>query len=181
MGAMVSSLALVLPRQIPDDVEAVILEKTQAKMRMGCSMAVRILRALEAHYGAEAKEVAHNVFGVSRPRPPQELGAPEKDLHDYLDRLEQACAGSHEWEKVVEEPDRIEYRFTRCMWAEIFSELGAADIGSWICEGDDPGVHAYNPRLRCRLTRTLMKGDSCCDHCFYVQQGTELGEHKLGQ
>jgi len=176
---MMSSLALVLPDEIPEDAEAVILEKTKAKMCMGCSMAVRILRALEAHYGTEAKEVAHEAFGAREPRPAHELGSPEKDLHDYLERLEQACAGSHEWEKIVDEPDRVEYRFTRCMWAEIFRELGAADIGSWICEGDDAGVHAYNPRLRCRLTRTLMKGDTCCDHCFYVQQGEELGEHTL--
>ncbi len=83
------------------------------------------------------------------------------------------------WEKVCDEPNKVEYRFTRCMWAEAFRELDADDIGSWICEGDDPGVHAYHPRLRCRMTKTLMKGDPYCDHCFYVQEGEGMGEHTV--
>jgi len=176
---MVSSLAVVLPEEISTETEAVILKKLRDEAMMGCSMAVRVLRALEEHYGPEAKEVAHKAFGVSKPRPAEQLGDPEQDLYAYLDRLEKGCAGSHEWEKVSDEPDRVEYRFTRCLWAEVFEALGATDVGSWICEGDDPAVHAYNPRLRCRLTKALMKGDDCCNHVFYVQQGTDLGEHSF--
>ena len=176
---MRSSLALVLPEEIAEEAEAVILEKMKTKAHTGCSIAVRILRALQAHYGPEATEVAHKGFRTKKPRPVSECGPPEDDLHTYLEGLEKACAGSHEWEKVVDEPGKVEYRFTRCMWAEIFRDLNAVDIGAWICEGDDPGVHAYNPRLRCRLTKTLMKGDPCCDHGFYVQEGTGMGEHSL--
>ena len=167
---MKSSLARVLPETIPESCEAVILEKTKAKMKSACGMAVRIMRALEAHYGNEAKEVARRAFDQHTSRDEKELGAPEDDLHKYLDGLEKGCSGSHEWERVIDEPDRVEYRFTRCTWAEVFRELDAADIGQWICEGDDPGINSYNPKLRCRLTQTLMKGDPHCNHCFYVER-----------
>ena len=176
---MMSSLALALAEDVSEEVEAVILDKMKTKMKMGCGMAVRIMRALEAHYGPEAKEIAHKGFSKGKSRPESEFGPPEKDLHDYIEGLEKACAGSHEWEKVCDEPNKVEYRFTRCMWAEVFRELDAADIGLWICEGDDRGVHNYNPRLRCRQTRTLMNGDPCCDHCFYVQEGEGMGEHTV--
>jgi len=176
---MQSSLALILAEEISEAAEAVINDATKRKMTLGCSMAVRIMRAIEARYGPEAKQVAHKAFTGRNPRPTDQLGPPEEDLRDYLQNLEKACAGTHEWERVTDETDRVEYRFTRCAWAEIFNELGAADIGSWICEGDDLAVNNYNPRLRCRLTRTLMNKDPYCNHCFYVQAREGLGEHSV--
>jgi len=166
---MKSTLELVLPKEIPESCEAVVLEKMKGKMRGACSMLVRIVRALEERYGEEAKELARRALDQHVARDEKELGPPEEDLHAYLEGLEKGCAGSHEWERVTDEPDRVEYRFTRCMWAEIFRELGADDIGLWICEGDDPGIRSYNPHLRCRLTKTLMKGDPYCDHQFHVE------------
>ena len=138
------------------------------KIKIACSVMTRVVRALEQRYGAEVLEVARKAILESAPRDPSEIGAPGEDLHVYLKDLEKACAATHEWERVVDEPDRVEYRFSRCMWAEVFRELGQTEIGRWICEGDDPGVQSYHPRLRCHLTKTLMKGDSHCNHCFYV-------------
>jgi len=55
------------------------------------------------------------------------------------------------------------------MWADVFRELGAQDIGFWICEGDGPAVSAFNPAIGFHRTKTLMMGDDYCDHSYYLK------------
>jgi hypothetical protein len=62
--------------------------------------------------------------------------------------------------------DAIGYRFTRCMWAEIFRSLDAPDIGRWICDSDEIVLKSFNDRLELRLTKRLMDGDPYCDHLY---------------
>ena len=168
---MKSSLKRVLPQEVGDAVEKVILDKMRRKMSSACGMLVKIVRALEAEFGKEVvHKIAREALHKRSPRPGAEHGTPEEDMKCYLEGLEQGCAGSHEWRRVVDRPDQVAYLFTRCMWAEIFRELNAADIGIWICEGDDPAVRSYNPNLRCELTKILMRGDECCNHRFHVNR-----------
>jgi hypothetical protein len=77
---------------------------------------------------------------------------------------------SQRWERVVDESDRVGYRFTRCVWAEIFRALGEPEVGYLFCAGDDPAVRAYNPHLAFERTKLLMNGDEWCDHVFYVAE-----------
>ena len=166
---MRSSLQTVLPDAVSEETEALILEKIRTKMRSSCGLLVRVVRALEARFGKDvvhqtAREALHQV----RARPAEQLGTPESDLADYVARLEQGCAGTHEWTRTDTAAQSVGFAFTACMWADVLRELDASDIGSWICEGDDPAVRSYNPALRCKLTRTLMQGDPCCDHVFHV-------------
>jgi len=172
---MRSSLKRVLPAEIDEEVEAVILRIIRAKMMNSCRLLVRAVRALEKEFGADrVHKVVREALHKVAPRGSDEVGAPEEDLARYLGRLEEACAGTHEWERTGERPGEVRYRFTRCMWAEVFRELGAPDIGRWICDGDDPSVRSYNPSLRCKLTTRLMDGEECCDHVFHVA-GAEEG------
>jgi hypothetical protein len=108
-----------------------------------------------------------------RPTPRPDAGEPEVDLREFCARLDQGCAGSHRWERVVDEPDRIGYAFTRCMWAEIYRELGEPELGFVICAGDEPALKSYNPKLGFGRRQVLMNGDPVCDHVFYVEKGVE--------
>ena len=83
--------------------------------------------------------------------------------------IDGAAAGSHCWQRVIDEPDRIGYRYTRCLYAEILRELGEPELGLVICARDEPWVKSYNPGLGFRRTKTLMEGDQVCDHVFYVK------------
>jgi len=166
---MKSSLGRILKGDISEEDEAALLGQMKSKMRSACGFLVRVVRALEEEFGREAvHEAVRRRIQRVVPRPGDELKTPQEDLAEYLERLEHGCAGSHEWRRVEEGADRVAYEFTRCMWAEIFQELDATDIGAWICQGDDPAVRSYNPRLRCRLTKTLMEGDDLCNHVFHV-------------
>ena len=87
---MKSSLALVLPREIPEDCEGVVLEHIKMKIKIACSFMTRVVRALEQRYGAEVLEVARKAILESAARDPSEIGAPGEDLHVYLKDLEKA-------------------------------------------------------------------------------------------
>jgi hypothetical protein len=127
-------------------------------------MPARAASAGDAHAGPGSRGK------VRAPGPAGLPAGPEEDLRAFCARLEAGCAGSHQWERVLDEPGRIAYRFTRCLWAEAFRELGEPELGFYLCAADEPAVRACNPRLGFRRTRTLMRGDPECDHVFLVER-----------
>ena len=166
---MPGSLNDILPEPISDENEKVLIDLLKRKMRSASGLAVQLLHAMEERFGPEARKVvrdmARNREFVPRPDP----GEPEADLREFCALLDEGCVGSHRWERVINEPDRIGYQFTRCMWAEIYRELGEPELGFVICAGDEPAVKAHNPRLGFKRTQVLMDGDPVCDHIFYVE------------
>ena len=168
MRTMQGSLNDILPEPVSPESEAILLDLLKRKMAASARLAVDLLHAMEARFGPEAREVVREMAQGRAVSPRPEAGDPETDLHDFCAQLDRACAGSHRWERVVDEPDRVGYRFTRCMHAEVFCELGEPELGWVLCAGDEPAVRSYNPALGFQRTQTLMEGDPECDHVFYV-------------
>jgi len=57
---------------------------------------------------------------------------------------------------------------TECLYAEVFKELEAEDIGYLIvCNPDHAYARACNPCVKLRRNKTLMQGDDYCDHLWY--------------
>ena len=174
---MAGSLNDILPEPISEENERFLLDLLKRKMKGASGMAVRLLHVMEERFGPEAREVVRDMARDLQPtlrtdgeeRP--DTGKAAADLREFCARLDQGCAGSHEWERVVDEPDRIGYHFTRCMWAEVYRELGEPELGFVICAGDEPAVRSYNPELGFKRTQVLMNGDPVCDHVFYVDRG----------
>jgi len=170
---MPGSLNDILPQPISEENEKVLLDLLKRKMKGAAELAVQLLHAMEGRFGPEAREVVREMTQQRRPTPRADTGEPEADLHEFCARLDEGCVGSHRWERVIDEPDRIGYHFTRCMWAEIYQELGEPDLGFVICAGDEPAVKSCNPKLGFRRTQVLMQGDELCDHVFYVEKPGE--------
>ena len=166
---MKGSLNDILPETVSPESEAILLEHLKRKLKVAASVMVDLFRAFEEHYGDEAYDILHKLTTRTYPQRP-DAGDPRDDLHDFCNRLDSGCAGTHRWERVSEKPDRIAYRYTRCMWAEIFRELGEPELGYLWCAGDEPAVQAYNPRLGFERTKLLMDGDEECDHIFCVTE-----------
>ena len=171
---MPGNLNEILPEPISPENEAVLLELIERKMKGAASVAVRLLHAMEERFGPEARAVVHQMAEGREPEPRVDAGDPQADLQEFCARLDRGCVGSHRWERVVDEPDRIGYHYTRCMWAEVFCDLGEPDLGYVICAGDDPAVRSHNPELRFHRSKVLMRGDELCDHVFYVAE--EVGQ-----
>jgi len=165
---MRGSLNDILPEPISEENEKVILELLKRKMKGAAGLGVRLLHAMEERFGPEAREVVRQMAKSHNIKPRPDAGDPETDLREFCHRLDRACAGSHRWERVIDQPDRVGYHFTRCMWAEIYRELGEPELGFVICAGDEPGVKSYNPKLGFERTKVLMNDDEICDHVFYV-------------
>lgn len=166
---MTGSIREVLREGISEETENLFVDILKNHMRGCVRILVKVIRALELEYGAEVLEVAKKALLTREPRPLSQRGRPEDDLQMFCDQLERACIGSHRWNRVVNRPDKVGYRFYRCLWAELFNELKATDIGRWLCEGDEPAVRSFNPELGFRRTRTLMDSQGECDHLFYVK------------
>lgn len=172
-----SSLQCVLPEPVSEIIEKLFLEKLRSKMLAGAAMLVTAVRAIQEKYGDEGVETIHRAFmeravQLGKDRARQGHG---HSLRDFCSALEAGCAGTHEWVKVEDTDVRQAYRFTRCMWADVFRELAAQDIGFWICEGDGPAAAAFNPEIGFARTKTLMMGDDCCDHVYYLKDKANAG------
>jgi predicted ArsR family transcriptional regulator len=71
--------------------------------------------------------------------------------------------------EVTDSEEGTQFRVTRCPFAEMAQELGAADWGFiCYCEDDPPMVAGFNPEMGFRRTKTLMEGDEYCDHYYYM-------------
>ncbi|MBN1671237.1 MAG: L-2-amino-thiazoline-4-carboxylic acid hydrolase [Kiritimatiellae bacterium] len=167
---MTGELNDILPEPISEANEKVLLEAMKRKAKTAAGLTVRLLRRMEERFGPAAREVVREMVREREPRPRPDAGEPRADLRAFCERMERGCCGSHRWERVVDEPDRIGYHFTRCMWAEIYRELGEPELGFYLCAGDEPAVRSYNPRLGFQRTKVLMNGDEVCDHVFHVEE-----------
>jgi hypothetical protein len=166
---MPGALNEILTEPVSEQNEKILDHLLKAKLKTACSIAVELLHAMEAHFGPEVRQVLNSIVENRQFQSRRNPGNPGEDLRVFCDELDHGCVGTHRWERVVEEPDRIGYRYTRCMWAEIFNELGEPDLGFMLCAGDKPAVEAYNPALGFERTRVLMHGDEDCDHVFFIK------------
>jgi len=166
------SINTILPKKIDKDTEEIILKKIKDKMTSGVALYVSTLRWIEEKFG---KETIEEIRKYQLERNIDRWKKLKKELKDnsletFCNYMEKSCAGTSESEKLIDEKNRKKYRYTRCMWAEIFRELDAEDIGFWFCEADEPVVKTFNPNIKFKRTKTLMEGHDCCDHEFYIEK-----------
>jgi len=71
---------------------------------------------------------------------------------------------------VVEDTERVfEIRVTECLWTKVFQKSGATDLGyAIVCNPDYALCQAFNPKIRLVRSKTLMRGEDCCDHRWGV-------------
>ena len=66
--------------------------------------------------------------------------------------------------EITQQDDKVlEIKYTKCLFAEIFREMNAADIG-WAleCSAGETVISTYNPDMKFSNPKNLMKGDSVC-------------------
>jgi hypothetical protein len=64
----------------------------------------------------------------------------------------------------VDLPHRMEFKVTRCAFAEFFRALGEPDLGALLtCEADVHEVAVAGGGIELTRTQTIMRGAACCD------------------
>jgi hypothetical protein len=98
---------------------------------------------------------------------------PSNDLAAWVTRLKKA---NRFWKHVLtfeiaEDTEKaFEVKITECLWAKTFRGADAADIGySWVCHPDYAMATAFNPKMSLIRDKTLMQGDSHCNHRWEVK------------
>lgn len=90
---------------------------------------------------------------------------------DFANFTQWARTPSRFWQhalgfSIVEDtPKAFEIKVTECIWAKVFRDAGAADIGyAGICNPDFATARGYSNKLRMVRPQTLMQGHDCCNH-----------------
>lgn len=64
----------------------------------------------------------------------------------------------------------LELKVSECLWAKVFRDSDAAGIGfSYVCFADYAYAQAFNPRIVLHRNKTLMQGDSYCNHRYVLE------------
>jgi hypothetical protein len=59
----------------------------------------------------------------------------------------------------------------KCIWAHTFRKYDASEIGYYMaCYGDYGMANAFGPKAKLKRTKTLMRGDDCCDFEWYWEE-----------
>lgn len=78
-----------------------------------------------------------------------------------------------EFEYTVEEntSQRLRFKVTHCPMADEMRAYSAGEIGYAQHCATDPGFCAgLNPEIQFSCTKTLMRGDDCCNHTYELKQ-----------
>lgn len=82
------------------------------------------------------------------------------------------AGGALEIEILESSAERLDFNVTRCRYAEMYRELGLADLGgSLSCLRDFALVEGFNPEIGLERTQTLMEGAPHCDFRFARKPG----------
>jgi fumarate reductase iron-sulfur subunit len=64
------------------------------------------------------------------------------------------------------------YNITRCRYAEMYKEIGLADLGVILsCGRDFELISGFNPKMKLTRTKTIMEGHDCCDFRITLSGG----------
>jgi predicted ArsR family transcriptional regulator len=74
--------------------------------------------------------------------------------------------------EIVEDTDKaFELKVTECIWASVFLQAKAGEIGyAAVCFGDYAWAQGFNSKIRMVRDKTLMQGHDYCNH-RYIWEG----------
>ncbi|MEM7427457.1 MAG: L-2-amino-thiazoline-4-carboxylic acid hydrolase [Pseudomonadota bacterium] len=80
--------------------------------------------------------------------------------------------GALETDILSESETEVSYNVTRCRYAEMYKEMGLAEIGHLLsCGRDGTFCTGYDPRIKLERTQTIMQGASHCDFRYRWEEG----------
>jgi len=104
-----------------------------------------------------------------------ELG-PVESFKDFV-KMEKDENESPEFRNIVsltyshETSTELSLHVTECLYTEVFKELEAEELGYlMVCNPDHAYAQTCHHQIKLRRSKTLMQGDSYCDHTWYWKE-----------
>ena len=136
-----------------------------------------IFEEMAAELGPEkAKEILGTAIkknAIAQGKAYAEAAGEETSLLSFHALLPQWKAnGALETEILEESPGAVSYNVTRCRYAEMYKQMGLAEIGHLLsCNRDGTFCEGYDPSIQFERSQTIMGGASHCDFRYSVKKG----------
>ena len=159
--------------QTINDVPMILRREIEARM------AAPLIRAFEKELG---KERTYEIVGSVIKELALEAGeylasrVEVNDIDQFMEHLLPVfqSGGALEMEVVKHTPTEARWDTTRCKYAEMYRDLGMADLGKLLsCNRDEYLFKGYNPDMVFERTMTKMDNERCCDFCLKLQTPEE--------
>ena len=133
---------------------------------------IAILNDLQQRYGAKVAEVIDLVVSVNTRSGWAKIGQQQasRTIEDFIRLLwDQLPALGFEFTSTTT-ADGVQMHCTRCPHVALGEALnGKTWLYHLVCGGDPHMVAGFNPDMGFRRTKTLMQGDDCCDHYYFMK------------
>ncbi|MDD4159835.1 MAG: L-2-amino-thiazoline-4-carboxylic acid hydrolase [Synergistaceae bacterium] len=129
-----------------------------------------VIRAFAAEFG---KEKTYDLVRKTMQEISRNLGKNMSSDGNGLENLKNKCVskwnegGALETQTKEDSGTVLSFDVTKCEFANLYRELGFADIGALIsCDRDAAFLEGFDPGLELIREKTLMNGDPVCDFCY---------------
>ena len=157
MGADASQIGILARREIEARIAGPLIKAFMAEI--GDQRALEIAREVIVSLARESGEMLRQLAGDNS--------------------LEQFARGLPLWNRddalsfdIPEStPEKLSMNVTRCRYAEMYKELGLADLGFTLsCGRDYAMVEGFNPKIKLERTQTIMEGSDHCDFRYTLEK-----------
>ena len=150
MGSDLSQISILMRREIEARIAGPLIQAFMKEFGVDKTLAVvkPVIEKLAKESGALAAKMAGG-----------------NSLADFAKAMSAWSAGDAYKQVVLRQTQtQFDWDVTRCRYAEMYKELGLADLGVLLsCARDFAMVEGFNPKMKLRRTKTIMEGNDCCD------------------
>lgn len=133
---------------------------------------LEILKKLKERFGEEVIEIASSARLAVHKKWMGKLskhksGRPSEIFKHSAFGVTSAEENLLECEVLEDSDDKFAVKITKCKYADFYIEKGEPEIGyAMHCALDFGETEAYSSEIILERTKTIMQGDSCCNHCY---------------
>jgi hypothetical protein len=147
-----------------------------ARREIEARIVASVVEALAPRCGREQAlaGVKEAVTGLSRAWGADMAAKSEERGLAVLDTLVELWSydGALQVQTLTHDGSRYDFNVTRCRYAEMYRQLGLAELGVVMsCQRDFAFFEGFDPRIKLTRTRTIMEGADHCDFRFSLAQG----------
>lgn len=125
----------------------------------------RLIRMLTK---ASAENTAEMISTMAKDLPARDMNAFANFMDGFMKT--KPYDEALKYEVVEKTPKVFEVKYTECLIARLYREMNAADIGYAIeCSPGDAMAKSFNPKMKAKNTKNLMKGDPVCIARFELE------------
>ncbi|NHI90822.1 MAG: hypothetical protein EAX87_14985 [Candidatus Thorarchaeota archaeon] len=131
-----------------------------------------LLEKYENEYGSQAEKRVLEIIAEDTKNVWADIAEKREknDIQGILDTLWSSFEQIGGEFTVERTEDSAQIHCTKCPMADMYLKIGKPELGLiFHCSTDPHIVAGFNPKMKFRITKRLMNGDSCCDHYYNLR------------